>query len=256
MGNDDRMLWVGTSGWHYRDWIGRFYPEDMEVSAWLRYYAERFSTVELNNSFYRLPERTTFESWARQAPEGFVMAVKASRYLTHIRRLREPDDAVARLWSAAEGLGSMLGPVLFQFPPSMGADVDRLRRLLEVLPGSMRAAFEFRHASWFTTEVYDALDRAGAALVWADAPGRRLGALPMTGKWAYVRFHRGRRTAPGYRRSKLARWADRLAGLDATDVFAYFNNDAEAAAVHDASLLGTLLEQRGVHAQASRYSRL
>jgi uncharacterized protein YecE (DUF72 family) len=240
------MFWVGTSGWHYRDWAGKFYPDDLEVSGWLNYFSSRFSSVELNNSFYRLPERSTFESWALQTPDGFLMAVKASRYLTHIRRLVEPTEPVSRLWSAAEGLGPKLGPVLFQLPPTLTADVDRLRGLLEVLPESMRAAFEFRHQSWFVPEVFDALDRAEAALVWADAPGRRLDALPMTGGWAYVRFHQGRRTAPGYRRSKLTRWADRLSRLNGADAFAYFNNDSGAAAVRDAETLRELLERRNV----------
>jgi uncharacterized protein YecE (DUF72 family) len=250
------MIRVGTSGWQYRDWGQRFYPEGLRASGWLRYYSARFTTVEVNNSFYRLPERATFEAWADQVPDGFVMAVKASRFLTHIRRLRDPEEPVDRLLSAAEGLGPKLGPILFQLPPDLQADIERLNAVLEVLPRSMRAAFEFRHPSWFDPKTYDALDRAGAALVWADAPGRRLGRVPMTGGWVYLRFHRGRRTAPGYRRSKLTRWADRLSRLDASDIFVYFNNDAEAAAVRDAALLGRILEQdlRGARAERATIS--
>jgi uncharacterized protein YecE (DUF72 family) len=147
--------------------------------------------------------------------------------------LRDPQEAVARLWSAAQGLGPTLGPVLFQLPPDLESQPDRLHDLLQVLPDSMRAAFEFRHRSWFSSEIFSMLDSSGAALVWADSPGRRL-ELPVTAGWAYVRFHRGRRTSPGYRWAKLTKWADRLVAARATDVFAYFNNDQDAAAVHDA----------------------
>ena len=239
------MFFVGTSGWHYRDWSGRFYPADLPTSGWLQYYSGRFGTVELNNSFYRLPDRSTFNSWRRQLPENFVMTVKASRYITHRRRLREPKEPVARLWSAARGLGPALGPILFQLPPDLEIQPDRLHDLLNALPDSMRAAFEFRHRSWFVPEIFNMLDSAGAALVWADSPGIRL-QLPLTAGWGYVRFHRGRRAGAGYRRSKLVRWADRLVAARATNVFAYFNNDHGAAAVHDADVFSDLLMRRGV----------
>ena len=239
------MFFVGTSGWHYRDWSGRFYPADLPTSGWLQYYSGRFGTVELNNSFYRLPDRSTFNSWRRQLPENFVMTVKASRYITHLRRLREPEEPVARLWSAARGLGPALGPILFQLPPDLEIQPDRLHDLLNALPDSMRSAFEFRHRSWFVPEIFNMLDSAGAALVWADSPGIRL-QLPLTAGWGYVRFHRGRRAGAGYRRSKLVRWADRLVAARATNVFAYFNNDHGAAAVHDADVFSDLLMRRGV----------
>lgn len=238
------MFFVGTSGWHYRDWSGKFYPAHLETSGWLRYYSSHFVTVELNNSFYRLPDRTTFAHWGHEVPEGFVMTVKASRYLTHTRRLIDPDEPVARLWAAAQGLDPKLGPVLFQLPPSLDLQIDRLRRLLDVLPPAMQAAFEFRHSSWFTPQVFELLDSVGAALVWPDTPGRRF-SLPLTGGWAYVRFHRGSRVTPGYRRSKLARWAERLAETPASDAFIYFNNDQGCAAVRDAQVLRQLLEHRG-----------
>jgi uncharacterized protein YecE (DUF72 family) len=238
------MFFVGTSGWHYRDWSERFYPQELEPSGWLRYHSRRFVTVELNNSFYRLPERSTFAHWRNEVPSDFVMAVKASRYLTHTRRLIEPEEPVARLWSAAQGLGTNLGPVLFQLPPSLQLEFDRLRSLLEVLPTAMQAAFEFRHASWFIPEVFELLDSVGAALVWPDTPGRRF-SLPLTGGWAYIRFHRGSRVSAGYRRSKLTTWAKRLADMPASDAFIYFNNDQGGAAVRDAQVLCHLLERRG-----------
>jgi uncharacterized protein YecE (DUF72 family) len=240
------MIRVGTSGWHYADWSGPFYPGELPPAEWLPLYATRFSTVELNNSFYRLPSFETFGSWRKQLPDGFIVTVKASRYVTHVKRLLEPKEPVERLWSNAGGLGSRLGPVLFQLPPTLAVDLDRLRELLAALPRSMRPAFEFRHRSWFRDDVLAALDEAGAALVWADRPGTRIGSLPVTGGWAYVRFHQGRRTAPGYASGKLARWADRIAALRHADAFAYFNNDQRAAAPRDARRLVRLLGERGV----------
>jgi uncharacterized protein YecE (DUF72 family) len=239
------MIRVGTSGWHYADWLGPFYPSDLPPDEWLSFYATRFATVELNNSFYRLPSFETFGAWKEQVPDGFLVTVKASRYLTHIKRLLEPKEPVERLWSNAGGLGSRLGPVLFQLPPSLAADLDRFRELLRALPGSMRPAFEFRHRSWFRDDVFAAMDEARAALVWADRPGTRIGSLPVIGGWVYIRFHQGRRAAPGYASGKLARWADRIAGLGSTDVFAYFNNDQRAAAPRDAVRLVRLLDERG-----------
>jgi uncharacterized protein YecE (DUF72 family) len=234
------MIWVGTSGWQYADWRGRFYPHDVPAARWLEHYAERFPTVELNNSFYHLPSEDAFRSWRRRTPPGFVLAVKASRFITHVRRLREPRDPVRLLWSRARLLGDRLGPVLFQLPPTMHADVDRLAGVLRVLPPAMRAAFEFRHPSWNLPEVLDLLDGAGAALVLADRPGARIAPV-VTGGWSYVRMHQGRPADPGYAREKLRRWAARLAGLQARDTFVYFNNDTGGAAVRDARTLTALL---------------
>lgn len=233
---------VGTSGWQYRDWRGVLYEEGLPQRAWLERYAEVYPTVEVNNSFYRLPERETFERWRDQTPPGFVVAVKASRFITHIRRLREAKDPIDLLWERACGLGDRLGPVLFQLPPRFRLDVERLSEFLPWLPRGMRAAFEFRDDSWERDEVYELLDGAGCALVWPDRPGWRAG-LPLTGGWAYVRFHQGRRGAPGYTRDKLRRWADRIAELD-VETYAYFNNDTGGAAVRDASAMMGLLEER------------
>src|SRR6266571_5361396 len=138
------MIFVGTSGWQYRDWKGRFYPSDVPQREWLAFFSRRFHTVEVNNSFYRLPSDETFARWRGESADDFVFAVKASRYITHIRRLRDCRDPVRLFWSRARRLGKKLGPVLFQLPPRFPADTDRLRGFLKVLPGSMRAAFEFR----------------------------------------------------------------------------------------------------------------
>lgn len=237
-------IFVGTSGWQYRDWRGIVYPEALPQRSWLADLSRRFPTIELNNSFYRLPDRSAFERWGAQTPSGFVMAVKASRFITHIRRLRDPAEPVELLFARARGLGDRLGPVLFQLPPQFPADAERLASLLAAIPHDARVAVEFRDRSWYRDEVYEQLEGAGAALVWPDRPGER-GALPLTGGWAYVRFHQGRRDAPGYRREKLRRWAERLAGLPAREVFAYFNNDPGGAAVRDAETLMRLLEDLG-----------
>jgi uncharacterized protein YecE (DUF72 family) len=237
------VIRVGTSGWQYDDWKERFYPEGLPRSAWLRWFAERFSTVEVNNTFYRLPGRSTFERWRQETPDAFLMAVKASRYLSHLRRLREPEEPVRRILDAAEGLGPRLGPILFQLPPRFPADPSRLADVLQLLPPGVRAAFEFRDPSWHSEEIRGMLGEAGAALVLADRPGWRLPDR-IVGDWAYVRFHQGRRMAAGYPRTKLRRWADRLAELDVRDGYVYFNNDGGGAAIRDAIAFRELLGER------------
>jgi uncharacterized protein YecE (DUF72 family) len=240
---------VGTSGWQYRDWVGGLYPRGLPQEAWLERFAEVFETVEVNNSFYRLPEREIFERWRRLTPAGFVVAVKASRYITHVRRLRNAGDPLRLLWDRARGLGPRLGPVLFQLPPRFPVEAGRLAGLLAELPGGMRAAFEFRDPSWHTDEVHRMLDGAGCALVWPDRPGVRA-TLPLTGGWGYVRFHQGGTHRPDYDRRKLRRWADRLAALRARETFVYFNNDTGGAAVRDAITLRELLVERRVRVAA------
>ena len=242
-----RSTHVGTSGWQYRDWRGAFYPRALPQREWLPFFASHFETVEVNNSFYRLPERSTFERWREQTPPGFIVTVKASRFITHLKRLKDPEDPVALFWERATGLGDRLGPVLFQLPPRFRAEPDRLGRLLEVLPEAIRPAFEFRDDSWLTDEVFAMLERAGAALVWPDRPGTRA-ELPVVGGWLYVRFHQGTRDGPDYRRDKLRRWASRIAEADAREAFVYFNNDPTAAAIRDARTMRELLREQGLAA--------
>ena len=238
------VILIGTSGWQYDHWRGRFYPGDVPKGRWLEHFAARFPTVEVNNSFYRLPSEHAFAGWRHRTPDGFVFAVKASRYITHVRRLNDPKEPVDLLWSRARALGPKLGPILFQLPPNLPADVERRRGLLAAVPAGMRAALEFREPSWMVQQVYDLLNAAGAALVLADHPGARLPDV-VTGGWAYIRFHQGQRTAPGYTRDKLRRWAERITGLPAGDVFVYFNNDSGGAAIEDAYALTELLAGDG-----------
>jgi uncharacterized protein YecE (DUF72 family) len=243
------MFHVGTSGWQYRDWRGRFYPERLPQRGWLAHYARRFETVEVNNSFYRLPEAATFARWREQTPDGFLIAVKASRYLTHILRLREPREAVDLLLERARAAEEALGPVLFQLPPNLRAEPARLRETLDAIGGRVMAAFEFRHPSWLTDEVFSVLEDAGAALVLADRAGER-SEPRVTGGWSYVRFHQGTAKRSGYRRDALRWWADRLVALPADDTFVYFNNDPGAAAPRDAARLAELLRERGVQVRS------
>ena len=166
------MIWVGTSGWQYRDWRGRFYPSELPQERWLAWYADRFPTVEVNNTFYRLPERSAFERWREQTPSGTMISVKVSRYLTHTLRLRDPREPIERLWARAEALGPRLGALLFQLPPRFTAEPERLRAVLSFVPAGVEAAFEFRDPSWDRPEVYRVLEERNAALVWADRLGQ------------------------------------------------------------------------------------
>jgi uncharacterized protein YecE (DUF72 family) len=237
------VIHIGTSGWQYRDWRGRFYPRELPQRLWLEHYAARFSTVEVNNTFYRLPEAAVFEDWRERTPEGFIVTVKASRFLTHMKRLRDPSEPLQRLLSRARKLGPKLGPVLYQMPPRFPVDTGLLREFLSVLPDQPRAAFEFRDPSWQTDEVLQLIDGAGAAWVLADRPGARVEPI-VTGGWTYVRFHQGTETGPDYRLEKLRRWADRIAQMPIEGGYGYFNNDPGAAAVRDAERFREMLADR------------
>ena len=244
------MIRIGTSGWQYRDWRGTLYPPGVAQRRWLEYYAERFGTVENNGAFYRLPSRDAFAGWRARTPEGFVMAVKASRYLTHVRRLRDPAEPVGRLMGAAAGLGDRLGPVLLQLPPTLRADAGALADCLAAFaryPGT-RVAVEFRHESWWTEDIRQVLTRHGAALCWADRLGRPLTPLWRTADWGYLRFHEGAAQPwPRYGNQALQRWADRVTATwpDGADVFGYFNNDQAGAAPQDAAVFSSVLQEHG-----------
>jgi uncharacterized protein YecE (DUF72 family) len=242
-------LWVGTSGWQYKDWRDPFY-EGRPQRLWLRTYAERFATVEVNNAFYRLPERSTFEKWREQVPEGFVVTVKASRYLTHVKRLRDPAEPVARLLDRAVGLGDRQGPFLLQLPPTLRAAPGLLDACLAEFPPGVRVAVEPRHDSWWADEVEAVLRARGAALSWSDRRSRSLSPLWAPAGWGYLRLHEGTASPwPSYGRRALDGWLDRLTEAfpePGTDVFVYFNNDQHAAAVRDAAHLVARAEARGL----------
>jgi uncharacterized protein YecE (DUF72 family) len=240
-------LRLGTSGFLYEHWRGRFYPPAARGRE-LEFFADRFDTVELNVTFYRMPSSATFRSWATRVPPGFTFAVKASRYLTHIRRLRDPREPVEFLMERASELGDHLGPVLLQLPPDLEIDVDGLADTLDAFPRSTRVAFEPRHDSWYSDEVRRLLVERGVALCLAD---RRRPLMPAwrTADWAYLRFHGGR-AAPAscYGEQALASWAQRIRELWGTepDGVAYFNNDHAGCALRDARVLADLLAGEGV----------
>jgi uncharacterized protein YecE (DUF72 family) len=227
---------IGTSGWHYRHWKGRFYAGDLRPSDWLRYYSERFQTVELNNAFYRLPTKDAFREWAAEVPDDFVIAVKASRYLTHVKRLKDPAEPVKRLITAVRGLGPKLGPVLLQLPPNLPADRRALADVLKHFPPEVRVAVETRHPTWHDDGIRETLEQHGAAWVLVD-PADRVRPRWRTADWGYVRFHGGNgHPTSCYSRSPLDTWAKRLAATWAAnnDVYCYFNNDAYGCAPRDA----------------------
>jgi uncharacterized protein YecE (DUF72 family) len=234
---------VGTSGWQYRDWRGDFYPRDVPQRRWLEYYTGHFRTVENNGTFYRLPARDAFEHWRARTPDGFLMAVKASRYLSHIRRLRDPAEPVRRMLAAFTGLGDRLGPVLLQLPPTLRADPALLDRALSQFPATVRVAVEPRHPSWWSDRVREVLTARGAALCWADRAGQALTPLWRTADWGYLRFHEGTADPwPRYREPALRHWAEQVSGTwPEHTVYAYFNNDQGGAAVHDAAAFAGLV---------------
>ena len=235
---------VGCSGWTYAHWRSVVYPKGLPQRRWLEHYATLFDTVEVNATFYRLPSRDTVAAWVETVPERFVFAVKASRYLTHVRRLRDPGRGVERFYASIEPLVSSpkLGPVLWQLPETFHRDDERLARALDRLPPG-RHAFEFRHPSWFEPEVYSLLRERRAALVIGDHPERPFQAHELTADWTYVRFHHGSRGRRGnYSERELEGWARRIrAWRRRAEVFAYFNNDWEGFAVANARKLSQMV---------------
>lgn len=243
------MVFVGTSGWQYRHWRGVFYPPKLPQRRWLDHYSSCFQTVEVNNTFYNLPDGDVFDDWKRQTPPDFVFALKMSRFLTHLKRLRDPEEPVQRFMDRARRLGRKRGPILLQLPPTFKVDPARLDATLAAFPRSERVAVEFRHESWFVPEVRSLLERRGAALCLADAPNRKQ-PYWRTAAWGLLRFHEGRGPdGPGYARPALRAWATRVARLwgPQNDIFAYFNNDSQGWAIRDAIVFAELVSRAGLH---------
>jgi uncharacterized protein YecE (DUF72 family) len=242
------MIWIGTSGWVYKHWIGCFYSPELKQRDWLRHYASVFPTVEINRSFYRLPTRENFQAWAQQAGfhEGFQFATKASRYLTHIKRLNEPEEPVRALVEAAEGLGAHAGPYLYQMPPRWKANPERLRAFLSHLPPGHKAAFEFRDNSWYGEERLRMLGEGGYALVRAIGGYYTPMEVPDVGPFRYLRVHGGQ-WGIGLTEGELQYWADRIANdaHDGVETYIYFNNDPECQALYNAYRLRDMLAHTG-----------
>jgi uncharacterized protein YecE (DUF72 family) len=232
-----RPIRIGCSGWNYADWRGVLYPPGCPQRKWLARYAEVFDTVEVNTTFYRLPSIDTVRGWVAQTPPGFTFAVKSSRYLTHIKRLTDMERGVARLLERLEPLAGSpkMGPMLWQLPGNFRRDDERLAFALERLPPG-RHAFEFRHRSWFADDVLDMLRSHGVALAIGDHPERPWQPHELTADFTFVRLHHGRRGRRGnYSATELDEWAGELGRLARrAEVFAYFNNDWEGFAIHNA----------------------
>ena len=242
------MLYVGTSGWQYAHWRRVFYPEKLPQRLWLPFYAERFQTVEVNNTFYNLPEKAVFEHWAQISPKDFLFALKMSRYLTHLKRLRDPAEPVHRFMERSAALGAKRGPTLLQLGPAHTADLGLLAAALDTFPADFRIAVEFRHPSWFSSATRELLETKGVALCLADSP-RCVQPMWRTAAWGYVRFHEGAGAPrPGYQPDVLRRWVDRIAQAwrGDEDVFAYFNNDAAGHAIRDAIAFAELADAAGL----------
>lgn len=236
---------IGCSGWNYRHWRGIFYPQDLPAKRWFDHYAQTFDTVEINNSFYRLPPPDTFAKWRDQAPPGFVYAVKANRFITQARKLKDCAEPIARMMAPVRQLGRTLGPILYQLPPRFRINLARLEAFLSLLPKDLTHVFEFRDKSWLSDEAFALLDRHGASFCVHDMPGLvtpRVTAGPI----AYVRFHGGEGKYWGrYADERLLSWADWMVGQARAgrDVWAYFNNDIEGHAVQDALTLRSMVGQ-------------
>jgi uncharacterized protein YecE (DUF72 family) len=234
---------VGCSGWMYDDWRGRLYPESAPKRRWLELYAEHFDTVEVNSTFYRLARREAVSAWVEQTPPGFLFAVKASRYLTHVKRFIDIHDGIARFYEPLEPLreSGRFGPVLWQLPENFHRDDERLRAWLQVLDSAppSRHTIEFRHRSWFAPEVMGALRSRGVALTIGDHPTRPFQSQEMTAPWTFVRLHYGARGRRGnYSDREIAEWAERIRRWRRRlDVYAYFNNDWQGFAPANARLL-------------------
>ena len=236
---------IGTSGWHYKHWLGLFYPPKLAPKEMFRFYALHFDTVELNNTFYRQPRPETFESWRDNSPDDFLYAVKGSRFITHMKKLKEPETATQKFFDGAERLGDKLGPVLFQLPPRWRVDTERLSEFLAALPPEHRYVVEIRDESWLVKEVYDVLREFNTAFCIHDLSHMRT-PIEITAKFTYIRFH-----GPGaakyrgsYSGSALREWADRIRDWSASnvDTYVYFNNDIGGHAITNAKTLKQLTE--------------
>ena len=240
-----RPVHIGCSGWNYKDWRERVYPKGVPASRWLEHYATLFDTVEVNSTFYRLPRRDAVASWVQSTPDDFRFSIKASRYLTHVKRLRELPERLPRLAERIEPLleTPKMGPLLWQLPETFHRDDERLSEALEALP-PWRHCIEFRHESWFAPDVLAVLREHGVALVIADHPERPFQLHELTTDWTYVRLHHGSRGRRGnYSRAELETWKRRIAAWRSeAEVFVYCNNDWEAFAVKNATWLRDRLD--------------
>jgi uncharacterized protein YecE (DUF72 family) len=236
--------YIGTSGWHYDDWRGRFYPEKLPKEQWLEFYARHFTTLELNNTFYRLPKDTVFLKWHDASPDGFVFSVKVSRFITHIKRLKDCDNEVTKFMSRASLLKEKLGPLLYQLPPGLHRNDEILVKFLSILPRGRKHVIEFRHESWFDEDVFEILRRYHTGFCVFDMP-KLTSPLIATADFAYIRFHgSGSLYSSCYSDEEMNDWAKKITRLteDLEAVYIYFNNDVSGYAIKNAATIQKYLE--------------
>ena len=234
---------IGTSGWYYEHWKELFYPAGLPKSKWFEHYAQHFDTVEINNTFYHLPKEQSIQRWHKIAPEGFLYAVKANRYITHIKKLKDTSESLRRFFDGINLLERKLGPVLYQLPPSLHIDLDRLRDFIKLLPKRKTAVFEFRHKSWYCEDTYRLLERFGVCFCVHDMPGKESPQV-VTSDTIYIRFHgTTRRYSGSYPKSQLQDWAKWLKeqSKKVSGIYVYFNNDVHGHAIKNAKHLKEMI---------------
>ena len=238
---------IGTSGYSYKHWRGRYYPEDVKTSDWLRFYARDFDTVELNTTFYHLPKEEAFENWRKNTPDDFLFAVKGSRFITHMIKLKDAERGLVNFLPRAERLGSKLGPILWQLPPGWKVNLERLEQFLSLLPPEHRYAFELRNPTWMTEAVYALLRKHNAAFCIYQLAGYQ-SPLELTADWTYIRLHgpTERKYQGSYSDAQLAKWAERIRAWSRRmkAIYIYFDNDDSAFAAQNALTLKRLVEKK------------
>ncbi len=237
---------IGTSGWNYQHWSGAFYPEDLPPREWLKYYSERFHTVEVNNSFYQLPEKSTFENWSEQTPGSFSFAVKANRYITHMKKLKDPRESLSNFLGNVRMLGDKLGPILFQLPPNWNFNAERLDSFLDLLPDDLRYTFEFRDHSWITENTYSLLEEKEAAFCIYELAGYQ-SPIEVTSRLIYLRLHGpGEKYQGKYDHNTLAGWAEQFVQWsdEGREIYCYFDNDQLGYAALNAMEMQEILYAR------------
>jgi uncharacterized protein YecE (DUF72 family) len=240
-------IWIGTSGWHYKHWMGVFYPPGTSGKELFEFYARHFNTVEINNSFYRLPSATTFDSWRESAPDGFCFAVKGSRFITHMKKLKDPESSSEKFFVVADRLRKKLGPILFQLPPRWKVNAERLSEFLAVLPKGHKYVVEVRDESWLIAPVFELLRKHKVAFCVHDFADMKV-PIEITADFTYIRFH-GPTSAKyfgSYSEKDLGKWAERIEGWRErlSAVYVYFNNDPGGEAVNNALTLKKLVHKR------------
>ena len=239
---------IGTSGYHYKDWVGRYYPSDIKPAGMLEHYARDFDNVELNNTFYQLPTESTFDAWKKSTPPGFLFSVKGSRFITHMIKLKDAERGLTNFMPRAERLGRKLGPILWQLPPGWKVNVERLEEFLSLLPRKHRYTFELRNETWMNAEVYDVLRRHNAAFCIYELAGYQ-SPLEITADWTYIRLHGPThfKYQGSYSDAQLAEWAERIRGWSRKmkAIYVYFDNDDSAYAVYNAMTLRKMLGRLG-----------